>query len=53
MKNLGLEPATGFADGTGDWNKLTGLPPPLLNVSTYLKSFQIGLLLDKGEKEFG
>lgn len=38
MKNLGLEPETGLADGIeGDWNKFTGLPRLLLNVSTYLK----------------
>ena len=36
-KNLALPAVAGFMEGTdGDWNRLVGLPPPLLNVSTYL-----------------
>uniref|UniRef100_M1AXH2 Uncharacterized protein n=1 Tax=Solanum tuberosum TaxID=4113 RepID=M1AXH2_SOLTU len=36
-KNLALPAVAGFMEGTeGDWNRFVGLPPPLLNVSTYL-----------------
>lgn len=35
-KNLAVALA-GFMEGTeGDWNRFVGVPPPLLNVSTYL-----------------
>lgn len=41
MKNLGLEPPPGLAAGIeGVWNKFDGVPPPLLNVSTYLKKLK-------------
>lgn len=41
MKNLGLETIPGFGDGIeGDWNKFVAVPPPLLNVSTYLRKWQ-------------
>ena len=41
MKKLGLEPPPGLAAGIeGDWNKLDGVPPPLLKVSTYLKKLK-------------
>lgn len=39
IKNFGApEAAVGLTAGTdGDWNRLAGLPPPLLKVSTYLR----------------
>lgn len=40
MKNFALAATAGLTDGTeGDWNKFAGLPPPWLNVSTYLPKF--------------
>lgn len=44
MKKLGLEPPLGLTAAiAGDGNKFDGLPPPLLNVSTYLKKLQLVL----------
>jgi hypothetical protein len=41
IKKVGLEPPPGLTAAiAGDGNKFDGLPPPLLNVSTYLKKLQ-------------
>lgn len=38
MKNFGFEATPRFGDGSeGDWYKFVAVPPPLLNVSTYLR----------------
>lgn len=41
MKSLGLETIAGFGDGIeGEGNRFAPVPPPLLNVSTYLRKWQ-------------